>query len=221
MRQRRRVEAATGGVGTRNTIPAESILDGHEGREGEEEDVAVGGVRTSRITLAASASSRSYMPAEGSTPEKELEALIDSWKLPNFRGAEFTPYWSKVRDGVRNSMPPRELWSAIARTLAALQRLRTDLGAPISLTSTYRSTAYNAVIGGEPNSYHTKFLAIDFTCSAGDPEEWGERLRSYRGKRFIDPATKKTFTFRGGVGIYSSRNFVHLDTRGYDSDWRG
>ncbi|HEU4456749.1 MAG TPA: D-Ala-D-Ala carboxypeptidase family metallohydrolase [Longimicrobium sp.] len=148
-----------------------------------------------------------------------FEQFIDGLGFPNFRGAEFTPYWSRVRNGVRNSAPPERLWANIVPTLAVLQRFRTELGRPVQLLSTYRSPDYNRAVGGATGSMHKEFRAIDFTVSAGNPTQWAKILRGYRGQRFRDPHRNEDFRFRGGIGIYTSSNFVHVDTRGHDVDW--
>jgi hypothetical protein len=148
-----------------------------------------------------------------------FEQFIDGLGLPNFSGAEFTPYWSRVRNGVRNSAPPERLWANIVPTLAVLQRFRTEFGRPVQLLSTYRSPDYNRAVGGATGSMHKEFRAIDFTVSAGNPTQWAKVLRGYRGKTFRDPHRGQDFTFRGGIGIYTSSNFVHVDTRGNDVDW--
>jgi N-acetylmuramoyl-L-alanine amidase len=55
-----------------------------------------------------------------------------------------------------------------------------------------------------------KFNAIDFSCSAGTPEIWrrvADKLRS-SDKRFV-----------GGIGVYPTRGFLHIDTRGKIANW--
>jgi N-acetylmuramoyl-L-alanine amidase len=110
----------------------------------------------------------------------------------------------------KNTFPPRELWKNIKNTAIMLDAIRSELGAPIRILSCYRSPAYNACIRGESASLHMKFNAIDFTCSAGTPEIWrrvADRLRS-GDKRFV-----------GGIGVYPSKGFLHIDTRGRIANW--
>lgn len=151
--------------------------------------------------------------------EKRFEEFIDKLGFNFFRGNEFTPYWSRIRNGVKNSLPPESLWPNIVRTIVVLEKLRGELGSSIHITSTYRSTAYNAAIKGAKNSQHIHFRAIDFVCSTETPDSWAARLKGYRGNTFRDPHTGDDFVFRGGIGIYSRSGFVHVDTRGYDADW--
>jgi hypothetical protein len=141
----------------------------------------------------------------------ELEAFIDGAGFDHFRGTELTPYWSRKRGAVTNSIPPRILWANILPTLLVLDRLRARLGAPIRLLSTYRSPHYNRVVGGESKSFHMQFRAIDFTCDKGTPDMWADALKAMR----------KAGAFKGGIGVYPAKGFVHVDTRGHDADWRG
>ena len=148
-----------------------------------------------------------------------FKARIDSWPgLPNFSGNEVTKLLYNRCGGLQNSVPPSGVWNNIAPTLAVLQRLRTDLGTPINLTSVYRDPEYNTCVGGVPDSFHTlrgdkSMTAIDFYANSGNPKAWTKKLRSYRGQTFTNPATGGTFTFRGGLGTYNT--FSHVDTRGY------
>ena len=111
--------------------------------------------------------------------------------------------------------PTKRLWENVAPTLAVLDRLRADIGAPIIITSSYRDPDYNSCVGGVANSQHKFFRAIDFFARSGTSSSWATTLRSYRGQTFT--ADGKEFVFHGGIGTYDS--FVHLDTRGNDADW--
>ncbi len=156
---------------------------------------------------------------ESASLSTELEAYIDGLGLSYFSGSEFTPYWSRTCGNVRNSAPPRNLWNNIAPTLAVLDRLRGEIGAAISITSSYRDPDYNACVGGVANSQHKKFTAIDFVARRGTPSSWAAKLRHYRDQQFTNPHDGSSFSFRGGIGTY--RTFVHIDTRGWNADWTG
>ena len=151
----------------------------------------------------------------------ELEAYIDGLGLQYFEGREFTPYWSRTCGNISNSPPPRDLWKNIAPTLAVLERLRGEIGAAIIITSSYRDPDYNAssCVGGVSNSQHRQFKAIDFVALGETPSSWAAKLRDYRGQQFTNPHDGSSFSFRGGIGTYST--FVHIDTRGSDADWTG
>lgn len=151
-------------------------------------------------------------PAHGKLDDaSDLEAFIDAQGFRFFKGREFTSYWSRVRDGAKNSVPPRNLWPNIIPTLKVLDKLREEMGAPIRLLSTYRNPGYNRAVGGELQSFHMQFKAIDFACDKGTPEQWADALKLMRKKG----------AFSGGIGVYPRSGFVHVDTRGYIADWRG
>lgn len=146
----------------------------------------------------------------------ELEHFIDGLGLRWFKGKEFTPYWSRTRGSVRNSIPPEALWPNIVKTLIVVDEMREIIGKPIGVTSSYRSPAYNRAVGGEPMSYHMQFKALDIHSPVG-PAILAKTARLLRGKRFDLPGNAGSFTFRGGIGTYPT--FVHVDTRGYDANW--
>lgn len=152
------------------------------------------------------------------TQEQKLEQFIDAIGLRYFKGSEFTYYWSAVRNGVKNSIPPENLWPNIVKTLVVADKLREITGSPLRVTSSYRSPAYNAAIpGAASGSVHMSFKALDLIPSKCDPEDLFKAALKLRGTKIQMPNGKSSFTFRGGIGRYSS--FVHIDTRGYDATW--
>ena len=154
------------------------------------------------------------------TKARELERFIDSLGFRYIKGREFTPYWARVRRGVKNGVPPEALWPNIIKTAAVLDRFRHEFGAPVILDSTYRRRAYNIAVGGAPGSFHLEFRAIDFHCvgpKRGTPEQWARRLEDLRGVEITLPGNRDRFHFAGGVGLYPT--FVHVDTRGHDFSW--
>jgi N-acetylmuramoyl-L-alanine amidase len=196
-------------------------LEGNEGFEGDTSQELRAGNALSDFFAAAEFDAAETGMALARSREASLEAFIDGLGLNHFRGSEFTPYWSRVRSGIRNSPPPEELWKNIVKTLVVLDQFRAEMGSPVIILSTYRSPAYNQAVGGATRSEHKEFRAIDFTCRIGTPDSWARVLDGYRGRTFHDPHTDRDFQFRGGIGIYRGSNFVHLDTRGTDANWRG
>lgn len=148
---------------------------------------------------------------------QQLERFIDGLNLRHFRGAELTGYWSRTRRGSSNACPPKNLWPNIVETIVVLDELRAHIGHPITITSSYRSPAYNAAVGGARFSQHLQFNALDFQCRKVDPGPLAKLLRDWRGQHFYNPVTKRPFVFKGGVGRYAT--FVHIDTRGHNADW--
>lgn len=126
---------------------------------------------------------------------------------------ELADYANHVHKGVRNDTPAEERWSAMLPTVRVLEQIRERFG-PTVITSAYRSLLYNATFLGQgavKDSLHTRNIAIDFHCRTGTPGEWAAFARGLR----------RDGVFTGGVGLYLTRRFVHIDTRGTVADWNG
>ena len=83
---------------------------------------------------------------------------------PNFTLAQLTFSETAIARGIDNRPPPPHVLRL--RALAArLEEVRSLLGAPLHITSAYRSPALNAAVGGVPASRHALGLAADFTCA--------------------------------------------------------
>jgi len=139
--------------------------------------------------------------------KSEFASWFDDQKFRNFQSAEIEWYFSKTRNGVRNTIPPRTLWKNIVPTLRVLDDLRDELKAPVVISSTYRAPAYNKAIRGAPHSRHLLFDAVDFSVRGVPPARAAAVLIQWRNEG----------KFKGGVGTYN--NFVHLDTRGVNATW--
>jgi hypothetical protein len=139
---------------------------------------------------------------------KDFQALLDKQGIRYFSAKELFYLGASNADLQLNSIPPRELWTNIIPAAHALDVVRMRLGKPIRILSAYRNEAYNRAIGGERNSFHTRFMALDFTADA--PTHELARLAK---------AVRKDGIFSGGIGIY--RSFIHIDCRGYSANWNG
>ena len=86
-----------------------------------------------------------------------------------------------------------------------LERIRTWAGASIRITSGYRTKAYNDRLkGAAKNSQHTLGTAADIVVS---------------GKTPADVARFAEAIGAGGVGLYTSKRFTHVDTRNGRARW--
>ena len=98
-----------------------------------------------------------------------------------------------------------------------LEPLRARFG-PCSVHSGYRTTTYNRKVGGEPNSYHIypkhdgNDQAADVSFRRGNAKQWHAAANAIR---------KNKRNGRGGLGLYVRSNFVHIDIRDYQANWRG
>lgn len=106
-----------------------------------------------------------------------------------------------------NRLPPRELWPNIVPVARAADAFRSQLGSAVTLTGIYRTAAYNAAIGGAPQSQHTRFAAIDLQAgNAGSPRDWMALMRRIREQGI----------FTGAIGLHE--NALHIDARGANID---
>jgi hypothetical protein len=107
-----------------------------------------------------------------------------------------------------NTDPPKELWQNAAALTKLLQAIRNEFGAPVRISSCYRSPAYNTCIDGAERSQHMQFTAADITIADGkSPLSWYKKILKMRNNG----------VFIGGVGRYNT--FVHVDVRGQNATW--
>lgn len=138
----------------------------------------------------------------------EFQSFLDRNGIEHFTAKEVL-YLGNSNSWLKLNAPPEpHLWPNILPALAAADELRRRLGKPLQILSAYRNAAYNRAIGGARNSQHCKFTALDLTAKAPIPE-LAALARQIR--------TEKLFT--GGLGIYPG--FIHIDSRGVNTDWRG
>ncbi|AOS80270.1 hypothetical protein Q5W_15475 [Hydrogenophaga sp. PBC] len=106
---------------------------------------------------------------------------------PNFTLAELLQSDTAERRGIPN-VPTAQALLAIQRQLApGLQRIRDLLGAPLIVSSGYRSPALNAAIGGSRNSQHTRGEAADFRAPGyGSPLEICRLLTAHKERIGFD-----------------------------------
>ncbi len=83
---------------------------------------------------------------------------------PHFTLDELTVSQEAARRGLDNT-PPAAALEALKRTAMGLESVRMRLGgAPILVSSGYRSPAVNAAVGGSKSSQHMQGEAADFTA---------------------------------------------------------
>lgn len=144
-------------------------------------------------------------------PRQSFTDWFQSKRFRHFGALEFTRYFGRSRGNVRNSEPPRHQWENIVPTLRIVDELRASFGKPCVLLSSYRSPAYNRAVGGASQSQHVEFTALDIRVQGVSPQRVYDRLLQWR----------REGRFRGGLGLYPSAGFVHIDTRGTNAAWRG
>ena len=112
---------------------------------------------------------------------------------------------------MKNSLPSRLLWKNIVPALRIVDELRDSFGKSCTILSSYRSPDYNKAVGGASSSQHLEFTALDIAFDGISPQRVYDRLLEWR----------KAGKFTGGLGIYPSSSFVHIDTRGRNATWKG
>jgi len=136
---------------------------------------------------------------------------FESQKFRHFGASEFESYFVAQRRGVTNSPPRRSMWMNIVPALRIVDELRDSFGKSCTILSSYRSFEYNKAVGGASSSQHREFTALDIAFDGVSPQRVFDRLLEWR----------KAGKFTGGLGIYPSSGFVHIDTRGSNATWKG
>lgn len=90
---------------------------------------------------------------------------------PNFTLEEFTRSSIAARANIDNT-PPDGIVDNLVRLADLLEEIRSMLAHPIRISSGYRCSALNKLVGSKPSSLHVQGLAADFTCpDYGSPVE--------------------------------------------------
>ena len=123
---------------------------------------------------------------------KNSDTLIS----PNFRESEF---FTKCPD-FRNDNHLLD-----GRLITAIQAVRDFIGAPVYITSSYRTKQCNKDCGGSPGSLHLQGMALDFTTASCNSLII-ENISQY-GKLFL---LLHSCGIKG-FGLYPAH--IHIDTR--------
>jgi uncharacterized protein YcbK (DUF882 family) len=134
---------------------------------------------------------------------ESFESWFDRQGFENFTGGELASYFKRTR----NTYPPKHMWTRFLPTMRIVQKVRTHFGKPVTISSSYRSPAYNAGVGGAKFSQHKEFRAADIQVKGVSPKRVRDYLFSLR----------RAGEFKGGIGLY--RTFTHIDTRGTNATW--
>ena len=87
----------------------------------------------------------------------------------NFSLAELVASQVATRQGIDNAPAPASV-ANLTRLAALLEQVRAVVGAPITISSGYRSPALNKAVGGAANSAHVLGLAADISTAKLAPK---------------------------------------------------
>ena len=117
----------------------------------------------------------------------------------NFKLEEFTYSRIAVENGLEN-IPGIQATKAIkSLAINLLQPLRDKLDEPIAITSGYRNSTVNVLVGGVHNSQHIKGEAADCYCAGG-------------AKKMLEVLLQSGLQFDQAI-LYRKRLFLHLSYR--------
>ena len=173
--------------------------------EGGENDVRPAGKR--KRGAAASKVAEATIEAFGAFLAEEGVDLGGVFKPSEFLCLGSSHEASGAAGSTRTAPRHGILWTNALPTIRLLVQLRQRLNAPVSISSGYRNQAYNAAVGGEPNSVHMRFNAFDITSSKAKPDQVAAALEAMADEGL----------FLGGLGRYNG--FTHVDTRGRNARW--
>ena len=88
---------------------------------------------------------------------------------PHFSLAELIASQVATRKGIDNTPAPATV-ANLTRLAALLEQVRAVVGAPIAISSGYRSPALNKAVGGAANSAHVLGLAADISTAKLAPK---------------------------------------------------
>lgn len=93
-----------------------------------------------------------------------------------------------------------------------LQKIRDHFNRSVTITSAYRTVAYNKKIGGSTNSQHLYGRAADIQVKDTPPE-------------FVAEYAETLLAGRGGIGLYKkkagrAKGWVHVDVRKVKARWQ-
>ena len=136
-----------------------------------------------------------------------LQDLLNTHKIKHFTADEIYNA-SDTKKYIETDLP-EVLIKNIIPTIRVLDELREWYSFPIILNCTYRDKEHNKTVGGEKNSLHLSFNAIDFTINNKN-----NLALLYYHLNFQDSVRHFNFlpkTGAMGLGLYGT--FVHIDTR--------
>lgn len=128
---------------------------------------------------------------------------------PHFTLTELTASGTARQLGLDNT-PAEEIMPRLVRTAEMLERIRSTLGAPVTVTSGYRAPAVNRAVGSGSTSDHPQGHAADIVAPGfGTPYQVAKTLAPLVNALGIGQLIYESV--KGSDGI--RRFWVHVSTR--------
>lgn len=96
----------------------------------------------------------------------------------NFTISELIHSDTALKNGINNTPDTKSLDNMLELIVNCLQPIREKLGKPMIITSGYRNSQVNKLVGGAATSQHTKGQAADFTVSGMTPAKVVEFIKN-------------------------------------------
>ena len=97
----------------------------------------------------------------------------------NFKMSELIYSQKAVENNINNMPDINSLDYMLDLIVYCLQPIRDKLGKPMTISSGYRNSQVNKLVGGVSTSQHCKGQAVDFTVSGYTPAQLVTLIKSY------------------------------------------
>ena len=132
-------------------------------------------------------------PVEYGHSLEELQRFFDDMGIEYFTAREYaTPYHPEIARelGYKGGLliPPPHMWAHLAPCIAAADKLRKTLGAPVKCINGWRPADYNKRVGGSTRSDHITAHAVDVEPSGeliALATVWAESILDEDGDRLL------------------------------------
>lgn len=131
-------------------------------------------------------------------PWQKIKTSSIDW---NDMSSLITPHftlWENLRGDPRRIPTSNIVKENILKVMNELEKIRTDYGEPIRITSGYRPPSINKSVGGATKSRHIQGDAVDIATVSGNLAEF---------QKYVDD------NWYGALGYGAQKGFIHIDCR--------
>ena len=114
-----------------------------------------------------------------------VKLYSDTKVTKHFSKKELTVSSTADRMGIKNTPTDAE-WENILYLATQLEKIREYLGAPIRISSAFRSEKVNKLVGGSSTSAHRYGLAADMSVAGMPSRSFANKIIAMRDKGLIE-----------------------------------